>query len=72
MSKKCKCGAEMARSSVTNYIPNCGYVTNVTHYCPVLQEQLNEAMKIGPETYHLLLHVTKDTHTEPEVTGPRW
>jgi hypothetical protein len=44
--KKCKCGAEMLRSSSNNYIPDCGYVTNTIEYCPVHQEQLSKAMEI--------------------------
>jgi hypothetical protein len=70
--KKCKCGAEMLRSSSNNYIPDCGYVTNTIEYCPVHQEQLSKAMEIGEEAYELLWEATRFTHTQSEVSGPRW
>lgn len=70
--KKCKCGAEMVKSSSNNYIPNCGYVTNTIESCPVHTEQLAKAIEISGEAYELLLEATWSMHTQSEMSGPRW
>jgi hypothetical protein len=76
MAKKiCKCGKEMKQNTMTNYIPNCGNVSNTVIYCEAFYKDAIECFEKNKcwdcGDYYGCAAV-RARHTPSELTGPRW
>ena len=76
MTKKiCKCGEEMKKNTMTNYIPNCGNVINTVIYCEAIYKDAKECFEKNncrdcADNYYC--EDVWSRHTPTESTGPRW